>query len=132
MPLAPLLTPPIYYNEQQVSTPANTNDKSTTVNLGLVVLQSVQILWAPGHNALTGVRLTLDNVQILPWNQSGVFIFDSATRREFSIGMLLQHPIIVHTHNADSIVHTHFLTFVYVDVQLASDVQPNAPLPILV
>lgn len=131
MPLAPNLTPRTYYNEQAVTTPANTADASLSVNLGLVVLQTITVLWPPGHNALTGFRFTLDGVQIVPWNQSGTFIFDSNERRDFDVGMLLDHPVVIHSHNSDKIAHTNFVTFIYTDVQLPSDVPASSGLPLL-
>jgi len=131
MPLAVGLTQRTYYNEQQVATPANTNDQSTTVDLGFTMLQSILVLWPPGVNALMGIRFTLDGVQIVPANAAATFIFDSQARRPFDVGMLLRHPIVIHTHNGGASAHTLFVTFVLTDVVLPSDTQPATALPVL-
>jgi len=131
MPLAPNLTPNTYYFEKVVTTPANTGDLATSFDLGLTILESVQVLWPPGQNALIGVALALDGVWVLPWNQTGQFIFDSNERRDFSIGLLLDHPVVVHTHNATKAAHQTFLTFVTTDVPLPGDAPATQALPLL-
>ena len=131
MPLAAGLSPRTYYNEQIIATPANTNSKSSSFNLGLVMLQQIVVLWPLGQNALIGVAFTLDGVALVPWNQPGSFVFDSGNRRTFDVGMLLDHPIVCLTHNGTSAAHSTFVTFVYTDAVLASDATPAAGLPVL-
>lgn len=131
MPLAVGLTPRTYYNEQIIVTPANTNSKSTLINVGLVMLQSVVVLWPLGQNALIGVAFTLDGVPLVPWNQPGSFVFDSGNRRTFDVGMLLDHPLVCLTHNGTSAAHQTFVTLVYTDAVLQGDTTPPEPLPVL-
>lgn len=131
MPIAVGLSPRTYYSETVITTPANTNDKQTSINLGLVTLESIVVLWPPGQNALIGVAASLDGVWLIPWNQSGQFVFDSNNRRTFDVGMLLDHPLIIHTHNGTAASHQTFVTLVSIDVQLQGDITPPAALPTL-
>jgi hypothetical protein len=131
MPLAPNLTPSTYYFEQIVATPANTNDQQTSINLGLKVLRQIVVLWPPGQNGLIGVAATLDGVWVLPWNQANTFVFDSNNRRTFDVGLLLNHPLVIHTHNGTTQGHQTFVTLVYADPELAGDIPVTGGLPLL-
>jgi hypothetical protein len=129
--LSPLLTPRTYYSETIINTPANTNSFATTIDVGLKVLQRITVLWPPGQNALIGVAAVLDGVWILPWNQTGAFVFDSGNRRTFDVGLLLDHPIVIRTHNGTPQVHQTFVTLEYTDPELQGDTTTAAPLPVL-
>lgn len=131
MALSPLLTPRTYYQETIINTGPVVNDQQTSVNLGLKVLQQVEVLWPPGQVGLVGVALSLDGVWLVPWNQTGQFVFDSQNRRTWDIGMLLDHPVIVHTHNSGRTAHQTFVTFAYTDPELQGDTTVSAPLPVL-
>lgn len=131
MPLAPFLTPRTYYHESIIVTPANTGDQQTSVNLGLVILEAIVVLWPAGQNGLIGVAATLDGVWLVPWNQTGQFVFDSNNRRTFDVGMLLDHPLVIHTHNGTTASHQTFLTLVSSDPELEGDTAPPVSLPLL-
>jgi hypothetical protein len=99
-----------------IQTLKNTNIKSTNIDLGDRIIQSVDILFAPGHVALTGVRLMLNDVAILPWNQPTQFIFGDNERLAFQLGIYVPGILTIQTHNSDTVTHMHQITFYLTEV----------------
>lgn len=112
------------YVELSVSTNKSTALKTTTWNLGNFILEELSVLWAPGHVALTGIRILLQGTAILPWNQPSVFIVGDNERRDYEVGLTLIHPLTVQTQNNDKFVHTHILVAKLRDIPLVSDATP--------
>lgn len=106
----------VKYVTSTITTNKNTNTLNTVIDLGDRILQTVEILFAPGHVALTGVRLLMGGTAILPWNQPTSFIFGDNERLTFKLGIYVPGPITIVTHNADSVAHMHQITFALTEV----------------
>lgn len=105
------ITPDWQYQLVSVTVPARTNSATTALTLRNGWLDSVSILFAPGHNGLTGVRLFYNGNVILPWDGVGTYIIGSAERLNFDVGMYVPAPITIDRHNADNVQHQHVITF---------------------
>lgn len=104
-----------------ITTPKNTNALNTLVPLGNRKLVSVDILFAPGHVGLTGVRLLYAGVAILPWNQPAGFIIGDAERLHYVLQLYAPGTLTIVTHNGDPrYSHRHVVTL---ELQEVSD--PN-------
>lgn len=71
----------------------------------------ISILFPPGSVAKHGVAVKYGGNTILPFGQEGSFILGNAERLTFDVGMYMPGPISVTTQNADTFVHTVYLTF---------------------
>lgn len=120
------------YLTTSIATPRKTASKSTAWTFGPAILEELQILWAPGHVALTGVRVSYKGVTILPWNQPTAFLVGDNERQIFEMGMHILDTITVVTQNNDNYPHTHYLTAKLTDVPLTGDNPAPQPLPIAV
>lgn len=98
------------YSALNISTNAHTN-KDTTIQLANAYVESVNILWMPGHALLTGVQIKYAGNVLLPWDAVGSSLFGDNERREFAIGMYLPGIITVHTSNGDNLAHGHIVEF---------------------
>lgn len=105
------------YVVSDITTPKNTNAKLTTVSVGDRIIVGVDILFAPGHVGLTGVRITYAGTVILPWNQPAGFIVGDSERLKFTMGLYAPAPLVITTHNGDPKAdHRHIITFQLVEV----------------
>ena len=118
------------YVELKVTTAAKTATKSTAWNIGQAILEELQVLWSPGHVALTGIRLMVGNVALLPWNQPTTFLVGDNERRVFEVNYHVTNPLTIVTQNNDTFAHTHYFVAMLRDVPLASDV-PRPVVPIV-
>lgn len=113
-----------------ITTPKSTN-VTTAFALGRpVTLEKVDILFAPGHVALTGVRINYQGVAILPWNQPTLFVVGDSERLVFELGMYVSGGLSIVTHNGDTQPHQHMLTFHYMEYIERNSLQalPTPPL----
>lgn len=100
------------YVVSDISTPKNTNALNTVVSVGNRIIKGVDILFAPGHVGITGVRITYAGVTLLPWNQSTGFIVGDSERLRFRMDIYAPGPVTITTHNADPrFAHRHVVTF---------------------
>lgn len=89
----------------------------TSVDLGpRRLVRAVNMLFAAGQAALTGVAIANAGIQLLPWNQPGAFIFGDSERLDFALGLFLVGPITVRTINNDFFLHMLQLTWSLDDV----------------
>lgn len=119
------------YSVADITTPKATNTQSTIIRLAEAWVETVDILFAPGHAALTGVRLVYGGNIVLPWDGVGAFIAGDNERLRFVMGMYMPGPITIVTHNNDTLPHRHLVTFgwhTYTD----AGVGPLAPVPLVV
>lgn len=120
------------YITTSIVTPRKTATKSTTWTFGPAILSELQVLWAPGHVALTGVRVTYQGVTLLPWNQPTAFLLGDNERQIYEMGVHILASIVVVTTNNDTYPHTHYLTAKLLDVPLTGDTTTPAALPVSV
>lgn len=120
------------YLQTSIVTNARTALKTTTWTFGPAILDELQILWAPGHLALTGVRVSVQGVTILPWNQPTAFLVGDNERQIYAMGIHIFSSITVATQNNDGYVHTHYLVAKLSDVPLTGDNPSPAALPLSV
>lgn len=110
-----------------ISTPAHTASKTTAFDLssqGEKILDALEILFAPGHAALTGVRVSYNGVVILPWNQNSAFILGNDERLIFDVGIYVAKPLSIVTTNTDAFPHVHVLTAKLSEVPTGDTLQP--------
>lgn len=100
------------YVVSDITTPKNTNALNTVVSLGNRIIKSVDILFAPGHVGITGVRIAYAGVVLLPWNQPAGFIVGDTERLKFDLDFYAPGPVTITTHNSDArYAHRHVITF---------------------
>ena len=100
---------------------------STLWDLGERMWESLQIVYAPGHNGLVGVRFTYAGVTILPWNQPTQFVSGSNERVPYEIGLHVSGKVTVQAQNLDAgFAHKVVLTAKLTEILLAA-APPPAP-----
>jgi len=118
----------------RIDTPRKTTTKTTTWDPspdGDRILVSLDILWAPGHVALTGVRVLYNDFAILPWGQpSGQLVGDNE-RRKFGLGLYISKPLVIVTSNGDGVPHSHYFTAELIEVPVGGPLTPYTP-PVVV
>lgn len=96
------------------------------------ILERVSILFAAGHVGLTGARISYNGIALLPWNQPTGFIIGDNERLPFDIGMYVDGPFSIVTHNGDTYPHTHIFTFFYHEWKGADRITALPPTPLVV
>lgn len=120
------------YVTSTITTPRSTTLLTTDIDVGDRIIKTVEILFAPGHVALTGVRLRLAGVAILPWNQPNSFIFGDNERLTFELGIYVSSILRIDTRNTDSVAHLHQITFALMEVpETASGLYSPMPLAVV-
>lgn len=119
------------YVTTTITTNARSN-KTTQVTLGDRIVEQVEILFAPGHVALTGVSISYGGLQFVPYGQPGVFIFGDNERLTFELGLYAPGPWTVNTHNNDGVAHLHQLTWRLSEVPRTGPLPGLAPIPVIV
>lgn len=80
-----------------------------------IVLDSIEVMIPPGHAGLTGLAISLDGTQIVPWG--GSFLVGDDITRPFDVGMPVNHPLVVAMFNTDdTFQHQFYLTAAYRDL----------------
>lgn len=93
---------------------------ATNVALGLVIVDSIEVLIPIGHAGLTGLRVTYDGATVLPWTQDDRWLIGDDIERVFALGLPISHPLVVRAFNTDdTFPHTFYLNIAYRD-QVAS------------
>lgn len=119
------IDPSYKYTTVTITTPARTASKTTVWDFSLgmdVILEELKILFAPGHVALTGVRVMYGGEPLIPWGQRTAFIAGDNERLPFDVGMYISTPLTIVTTNNDTYQHSHVLVSKYREVS-AFDVQ---------
>lgn len=89
---------------------------ATNVELGLVIVDTIEVLIPLGHAGLTGLRVTYDGATILPWTQGDRWLIGDNVDRAFPVGLPVSHPLVVRAFNTDdTFPHTFFLNIAYRD-----------------
>lgn len=125
------IDPAAKHSQVNINTLKNVANLNTTIQLPNAWVDSVSILFAPGHAALTGVRLQYAGNTILPWEGIGGYILGDNERLNFDVGMYLPGVITIGTRNTDSLAHGHTVIFHWHTWKSGADVT-NAPLPLVV
>lgn len=99
------------YTSVSINVAAKAVAASQNVQLANAIVESVEIVYAPGHSWLVGVALKVAGVTILPWNGVGSFIFGNNERLEREVGMYIPGPIAIVTNNTDTIAHGVIVIF---------------------
>lgn len=99
------------YSSVSINAPAKTASTSSIITLANAVVESCEIVYAPGHVWLIGVRLLYAGVVVLPWNGVGSYIFGDNERLERDIGMYMPGPITVNVSNTDALAHGVIVIF---------------------
>ena len=115
-----------------ITTPKNTNALTTTFNAGNRIIRSVDVLFAPGHVGLTGIRFNYGGVTVLPWNQPTGFLVGDNERQHYELELYAPGPLSILTHNPDAQnSHRHVLTFELVEVNNAGALSQPIVTPVL-
>lgn len=89
---------------------------ATNVDLGLVIVDHIEVLIPPGHAGLTGLRVTYDGATILPWTQDTRWLIGDDLERVFAVGLPVSHPLVVRAFNTDdTFPHTFYLDVAFRD-----------------
>lgn len=120
------------YQTVDITTPKSTNAQTQVISVGDRIIHAVDVLFAPGHVGLTGVRLLYGGITILPWNQPANFIVGDSERLHFQLDLYAPGPITIVTHNGDSQAsHRHIFTFELHERDLNAGIVQASPVPLL-
>lgn len=120
------------YQTVDITTPKNTGAQTLVISVGDRIIRAVDVLFAPGHVGLTGVRLQYAGVTILPWNQPSNFIVGDSERLRFQLDLYAPGPLTIITHNGDSQAsHRHIFTFELHEVDNPAGVMQSPTIPLL-
>lgn len=85
--------------------------QTTSVDLGSVVLQQVEVLIALGHSWLTGLRVEYSGQALLPWSIPFDWIVGDGDRVPFEMDFDVSRPLTIRTFNTDVFQHVFRLRF---------------------
>lgn len=111
-----------YYTEFKVTTMPRTaaaNPLITPINLGDVLLHSVQLRIPSGHSGATGIAIRLPTVSIIPWGDLTTWVVGDDDRLDFEYGQEVGSGLMVATYNTGSFEHSHYLRFVNTPISAA-------------
>jgi len=134
-------TPQPRYLFQRLAVPAGTTAAAPFTQdwpLGQVEAETIHVRVPPGHSGLTGIRITYDGVQILPWAPDPEWFIADNQEYEFALNFETSHPLRLVGFNTDIFAHTFYLRAKVRDLSLlgadrlplpVSDVGQGAPVP---
>lgn len=103
--------PPRVYN-LTFTVPAGTNSFAPLVMPWVTednVIQDIELMVPPGHNGLTGIRVSKGDVQLLPWSPN-TFIVANNYNRVFAVGAYIPTgDLTVQGYNQGAYAHSFFL-----------------------
>lgn len=115
------------YLPYTITTPAGTASsapQSTALDVANVVVVSILLRVPLGHAGLTGIRLDLSGVTVLPYSSGPAWVVGDDLRDEFTVGYRVGSKLTAVTYNADIFDHSHYLL-----VQVR-DPTPDLPGPV--
>jgi hypothetical protein len=96
--------------------------QSTPVNLGDVMLLNWRLLIPDGHAGLTGCRISVSGVTIVPFgNPNNPYIVGNDSERVFPVNTEVDLGLTVDQINEDVLQHTHYMIFEYTPISAASN-----------
>lgn len=131
MPLNVPLNVATYTNEFQQVVPAHTPSLVQNVTLGFRIVDTIGMLFAQGHVALTGFRLEYDGKAIIPWDQPTSFLVGNDERRVLPLNFQVMKPMRFVFLNSDNVPHTFNWFIESHDVPVPSDNASAPALPLL-
>lgn len=115
-----------------ITTPKNTNALTTTFNAGNRIIKAIDVLFAPGHVGITGIRFSYAGVVILPWNQSTAFLVGDSERLRYEVDIYAPGPLSIVTHNPDAQnAHRHIVTFELHEVNVGGALSAPITTPVV-
>lgn len=112
----PLVTRYITAYVTTVAGTAQASPKTTTVNLGDLILISVHLQIPSGHCGLTGWRIDYSGVTIVPFNNPPTFIVGDDDHLDFDTDYEVGNALKIITYNTDIYDHTHYATLKVTDL----------------
>lgn len=119
------------YVTTTITTAARVN-ATTIITLGNRIVDAVEILFAAGHVGLTGVAISYNGVQMIPYGQVGAFIFGDNVRLPFKLGIYGPGKWTITTHNGDTAPHLHQLTWSLHELPVPMPLPPAQPIPLVI
>lgn len=107
------------YVQVAVTTPVTATKASplsTTVNLGNVILDSLEISLPGGSVGLMGFALQLAGQVILPYGGNAGYIIRENSDKEYVVGIEVDKGLILKTYNTDKHSHGAYFTFKVHDI----------------
>lgn len=102
------------YVPRTISVPAGTTatvPQVTTVNLGQVNLDSIDLQIPAGHSGLTGIRFLYAGAQLLPFGDTPSWIIGDDLDRVFDFDLEASSTFQVSAYNTDVNDHSFYLRF---------------------
>lgn len=107
------------YVQQSISTPAkraSSNPLATSISLGDVILESVEVSMPGGSVGLVGFAIRLAGQVILPYGGNAGFIIRESADHDYTIGIEVDQGLQVLTYNTDVHAHLAYFTFQVRDI----------------
>lgn len=107
------------YVQVAITTPAasvKTAPLSTAIDLGNVILDSLEISLPGGSVGLMGFNLALAGQVVLPYGGNAGFIIRESADKEYVIGIEVDKGLVVKTYNTDRHSHVAYFTFKVHDI----------------
>jgi poly(A) polymerase Pap1 len=102
-----------------VAQPAN-NPLVSRPLIGNIWLESVEIQVPAGHMGQTGIVIRNNGTQIVPWSATPHFIIVNNAILHYNIGVEVDTRLAVATFNTDAFVHTFYLRFFGIPMNLVN------------
>lgn len=84
---------------------------STNPDLGLGILQMIELQIPAGHSGATGLRITLAGQQIFPWSNTPAWLVGDDLLERYDIDLQVDSGLRVLTYNIGQFPHTFYLRF---------------------
>ena len=72
-------------------------------------IEAIEVEVPPGHSGLTGIAVTYDGVNIVPWSPTAAWITADNYVKEFDVGMVMGAQLTIAGYNTDVFAHTFYV-----------------------
>lgn len=91
---------------------------STSINLGFVIIDWVEVRIPSGHLGFTGFALDNGGVRLVPWNNLSEWLIGDNDLLHYDLGIEASATMVMRGYNTGSFDHTFYLRFQVSDVPI--------------
>lgn len=93
---------------------------STTIDLGFVVIDWLEVRIPSGHLGFTGFALDNADVRLVPWNDRNEWLIGDDDLLHYDVGVQASRSMVMRGYNTGSFAHTFYLRFQVSDIAPSS------------
>lgn len=108
----------------KITSPAGTAEASattTSLDLGRVHIERVEVVVPTGHAGLTGVQLRYAGEVIVPWASGDDWIVSNGETIDFAVGFDVTSALQLRAYNTDVFEHSFYLRVHVTDLDAGAD-----------